>query len=251
MAQSFFPTAQVVIDAALRVIRAIDPEGGVAPTTTQRTNALEAFNFLVTSWQAKGMQVWCTKTATLTLTSGQSIYKLTPSGGDLAIARPSSISQAWLHNISANTDPVPLQIIGREIYNSFTSKASTATPNSVWYDPTYDLPASNSGANAWGTLHVYPTPSATEVATYTLQFVYTRPIQDFSTVSDSLDFPPEWANAVKWNLAAQLSYEYGVPVMYIDRIEKRAENELESVMGWDRETGSMYLQIDTTGGQNS
>jgi hypothetical protein len=121
MAQSFYPTAAEIIADAMGVIRAFDPEDSGAPTTVQYTKALRALNAIVTSWQAKGMQVWCTKNASLTLVAGQSSYTIGPSG-NLNIARPLSITQAWLHNTSADTDPLPLRIIGREEYNMYTSK---------------------------------------------------------------------------------------------------------------------------------
>jgi hypothetical protein len=71
--------------------------------------------------------------------------------------------------------------------------------------------------------------------------VYTRPIQDFAATSDSLDFPQEWSKAIIWNLAADIAYNYGVPVMYIDRIQNKANEFLKEVAGWDREEGSIFL----------
>jgi hypothetical protein len=248
MAQNYFPTAQGIIDAALEAIRAIDPEQTMVITTTQRTTALTKLNAIVTSWQAKGMQVWCTKNVSVTLVSAQASYTMGSSGADVTTSgRPLSISQAWLHNTSANTDPIALRIIGREEYNSYTSKATASTPNSVWYDPQYDSPGGNSGASAKGKLFVYPPPDATTSAAYTMVVVYTRPIQDFVAISDGLDFPQEWFNALIWRLAHQLSFSYGLPVMYIDRIKSVADDELETVQGWDRESGSMYLQPDNQG----
>lgn len=240
MAQNYFPTAQGLIDVALGCIRAVDPESSVTPNATQRSNALTALNLIVTSWQALGMQVWCTKTATLTLVNNQNNYAL-GTGGDLVIARPLSVSQAWLHDLTQNTDPIPVRMGGREEYNSWTTKAANSPPYFAWYDPTYDVPGSNSGATEKGMLHVYPTPGTTEASTYTLQFVYTRPIQDFAALSDSVDFPQEWYNAVKWNLAHQIAFDYGVPVLYLDRIKAIADDELNRVSGWDHETGSMFV----------
>lgn len=240
MTQYYYPTASEIIDSSLEICRAVDPEGTLTITTTQRTKALAALNRLVTSWQALGLQVWCTKNQSITLVTGQTSYTWGPSG-DINTQRPLSISQAWLHNTSENTDPLQMQIIGREEYNRYTNKEAESTPYAVYYDPQYDGPAANSGANAKGKLFVYPAPSATAVSTYTLTVVYTRPIQDFNATSDTLDFPQEWYNAIIWNLAAQMCPGYGVPVMYWDRIAAAAEKELKQVLGWDREEGSSFI----------
>lgn len=236
MAQSFYPTALIIIDAALRAIRGKDAE--IASTTQQRTDALEALNFLVTSWQAKGMQVWCQKQGTHGLTASTASYTAGPSG-DVNIARPMSIQMAWLRD--TNSKETPMRTGGREEYNSFTDKTTTGTPIFLYYDPQYDLPATNSGANAKGKIYLWPTPDANAVTNFDLYFIYTRPIQDFSASSDSLDFPQEWYNAVKWNLAAEIMSEYGLPVIEQDRIKAHAKDALELVEGWDREEGSMFI----------
>jgi hypothetical protein len=241
MPQYFYPTASQIIDDALMHIRAIDPEASVTPTTSQRTQSLRTLNAIVTSWQAKGFQVWCTKNQSVTLVAGQTSYTWGPSG-DISTQRPLSVSQAWLHNTSENTDPLQMQIFGREEYNRYTNKEAESVPYGVYYDPQYDGPATNSGANAKGKLFVYPAPSTTAASTYTLTVVYTRPIQDFNATSDTLDFPQEWYNALIWNLASQLCPSYGVPVMYWDRIKAEAKEQLDIVSGWDREEGSSFIQ---------
>jgi hypothetical protein len=187
------------------------------------------------------MQVWCQKQGTHILTASTSAYTVGPSG-DVNIQRPLSIQMAWLRDTSSIDSP--LRIIGREEYNMFSAKTSSGKPNVLYYDPQYDLPASNSGASAKGKIYLYPTPTAAEVATYDLYFIYTRPIQDFTASSDSLDFPQEWYNAVKWNLAAEIMPEYGLPVMEQDRIRGQAKATLELVEGWDREEGSIFIQPD-------
>lgn len=241
MAQNYYPTAQGLIDAALGHIRAVDPEGSLTPTTTMRTNALVTLNQLVLHLQSLGMQVWCLKTGSVVLDATQNMYYLSPVSTTSAQPRPQSILQAWLHNTSGNTDPVPLQVIDRETYNKFTNKASQGTPIAVYYDRNYDITSGNSGTNAAGYLHVYPQPDATAASTYYIQIVYTRPIQDFSAVSDALDFPQEWYLALTWKLASLLCPSFGVAVMYWDRIDNQAEAFLKTQIGWDSETESIQI----------
>lgn len=240
MAQSFYPTAQQVIDDALRKIAAVDPEGGITPTTTQRSDALRFFNYMVTSWQAHGMQVWCQKVATLNPMTSVSSWTVGP-GGDIVIARPLSVQQAWLRTLTSPETDVQIQVIGREEYFRLSAKSATGRPTHVFYDPEYDLPATNSGANAKGKLYVYPQPDAATIAAYKLMFIFTRPIQDFSATSDSLDFPQEWYYPVMVNLAAILCSEYSVPVMIWDRIKAEAKEALSLALSWDRENATVTI----------
>ena len=244
MAQGFYPNAQTIIDAALRAIAVTDPEGALSPSTTERTNALEALNFIVTSWQADGLQVWCQKQASVALTAGQNSYTCGPTG-NVVIARPTVISQAWLREASGSTPTdSPLEIISRQTYNALSSKSSQGMPVQLFYDPLYDLPGGNSGANAYGKIYLFVTPDTTAATNYTLYFVYTRPIQDFNATTDFLDFPQEWFNAIKWNLAYQLAFEYGVPVEILDRLKLIAKEEKDKAMSWDVEKESVYFQVD-------
>lgn len=240
MAQAFYPTAQQTIDDALRTIAAVDPEGGITPTTTQRTDALRFLNYLVTSWQAHGMQVWCQKIATMTTMTAATNWTVGPSG-DINIQRPLSVQQVWLRTLNDPQIDTPVEIIGREEYFRLSAKEATGRPTHVFYDPEYDLPGGNNGANAKGRMYVYPMPDATAIATYALQFVYTRPIQDFSAVGDYLDFPQEWFNAVRLNLALMLCPEYSVPLNKWDRIKKEAQDALNLALSWDRENASFFI----------
>jgi hypothetical protein len=244
MAQAFYPTAANVIAAAIRAIAAADPEGGLSPSTTENTNALQALNFLVTSWAAIGMQAWCHKNTSHILTAATNSYTIGP-GANIDVARPTSIVQAWLRSTDTLPVDTPVRIISRQEYNLMTVKTTAGPPNALFYDPQYDLPGSNDGANAYGKIFVWPTPSATEVTNYDLHLVYVRPIQDFSATTDVLDFPPEWGNAIKWNLAYQIAFEYGVPVEILDRLEKRAKDELELAESFDTEQTSAYFQPDS------
>ncbi len=241
MAQSFYPNSGTIVNDALVLISATDPEGGVTPTTTQRTAALEELNYLVTSWQAHGMQVWCQKTGTYTLSNGVNNPTVGPSG-TINQARPLSIQAAWLRDTVASPDrDCPIRIISREEYNMLSAKDSTGAPSCLFYDPEYSVPDTNTGANAKGRIYLWPTPDTAVATQYDLYFVYTRPIVDFSGLTDTLDFPQEWFNAIKWNLALALSFQYDVPIMKMDRIRSMAKETLDLALSWDRELVSVTI----------
>lgn len=78
-------------------------------------------------------------------------------------------------------------------------------------------------------------------ANFGLRFTYYRPIQYFLTTDDAADFPDEWDNILKWNLAYELGPAYSVPSERWDRIVLTATKKLELVEGWDREPESVYF----------
>lgn len=241
MAQVFYPTATQVITDALRALAVVDPESTVAPSSTESTNGLRALNYLVTSWQALGLQVWCHKQVNYTLSLANS-YTIGPSGATITAARPLKIVQAWLRDTSTDPVDIPIDIISRDEYNLLSVKTSEGPPVKLFYDPEYDRDASNNGANAKGKIYVWPQPDATVVTNYDLYIISQRPIQDFNATSDTLDFPQEWFNAIKWNLAYQLSFEYGTVVEKQDRIRKLAEDTLNLAMSWDTDQASIKFQ---------
>lgn len=241
MAQAFFPNSGAVVNDALMNIGATDPEGGVTPTTTQRNNALQMFNYLVTAWQAHGMQIWCQKTHSGALTASNADYTV-GSGGDYNIQRPLSIQHAYLRNTANDPDSdQEVRIISREEYIEIPVKLETGVPNVLYYDPQYDVPGANSGATAKGMIFLHPVPDATTASNYTLGFVYTRPIQDFSGLTDSIDFPQEWYNALMWNLALALTFSYDVPAQKRADISKMAKDSLDLALSWDRELQSLEI----------
>ena len=241
MAQFFYPTATVVIQAALEAIAAVDPEATSVPTTVESASALTVFNFLVTSWQAHGMQVWLQKLGTSALTATSS-FTVGPSGA-INQERPLAITQAWLRNSA--TDPVdtPLEIVDRDTYNRNSTKTQGGTPTQLFYDPEY---AKADGTNAKGKIYLWPAPDATAVAEYDLYFVYTRPIQDFDTGGGAatLDFPQYWFNAVKWNLAYELSFNYGLPIEAQNKLKTMADETLRLALSFDVDQQSVFFQIE-------
>lgn len=241
MAQVFYPTASGIIDAALRTIGVYDSEGTSGATTDITTNALATLNYIVTAWQADGMQVWCQKLGSYTLSAANS-YTIGASGATITAARPLAITQAWLRDTATTPVDTPLNIVSREEFNLLSVKTTSGIPNQLYYDPEYDRDASNSGANAKGKIWIWPQPDSTVVTNYDLYFVYTRPIQDFNATTDTLDFPQYWFNAVRLALADELAFEYGVPVEIHDRLHKRAVEAKKAAMDFDVDPAPVFFQ---------
>lgn len=238
---SFFPTADTVIKAALRRVRSHDPEDTTTITTTQYNNALETMNFIISAWQAKGLQVWCRKQGTGTLVANQKSYTIGASGADFTYNRPLTIMQAWRRDttVTPNID-IEIEIIGPEAYNQITTKTQTGVPLNLWYDAQYDG-STNKGTNSKGNISIWPAPDSTVASDYQLVFYYQRPLENFDATTDALDMPQEWFDAFRLTLAYKIAPEYGLQAQDYDRLKVEMDDAIELAESWDSDQASTYL----------
>lgn len=220
---NYSTSRDTIITRALRIIGAIGQ--GETPSSTAVTEAAEALNDLVKEWQTDGMPLWALSVFTVTYTESVSNY--TVSNG------PLKITQAWNRNSSSNTDS-PVIIITRQEYQILGQKFSEGTPSQLWYDP----PGNYSRT---GTVQVYPAPDSNAQTYSKLMFSGQKPFEYFNAAADVPDFPSYWYNAVKWGLAEQLAYEYGVPMAGRAQLSKKAEAHKEKALSFGTEEGSFKV----------
>lgn len=210
---TFSVTRDQLINDALINIGALDPEGGTA-TATQISNAASVLNMMVKSWQARGMSLWARRIISISL-NGAATYGL---GAATSTTRPLRVLDGYVRSTAGNDTPI--RVISREEYNRFGLKTATGNSVNVYYDPQLDN----------GTIYVYPLAS-----TGTLLLEVEYPTMDFSASTDEPDFPQEWFNALRWNLAKELAMSYGVSPTRYGTIKNNAEQELATVEDWDTE----------------
>ena len=75
-------------------------------------------------------------------------------------------------------------------------------------------------------------------------FTFDRPLQVADDQLDSPDFPSEWFDALKWNLALQLLSGYTVPATIAQMVLVNAQSSLDEALDFDEETGSLYVMPD-------
>ena len=217
-------TRDDIIKRALRLIGALAQ--GESPTTDQVTEAAVALNGLVKAWEADGMPLWAIKERTITLLANTTTYTLTT-------PKPLKVIQAWYRNTTSNVD-VPMRVITRDEYNRLGNKSSTGTPIQVYYEPRRDD----------GVLHVFPTPSATDVTNVSIHIVYQAPFEDFDLATDTPDFPQEWYDAVTYGLATRLAPEYGLPIPDRKTLWQEMSIIKQDALNFGLEEGSIYFQVD-------
>jgi len=243
MSSIFSVDRDQIISLALRKLGVL--EIGDTPDDGVVDNASLSLNLLIKQLSTEGLKLWKNSEIIIPLTSGKTVYTLGGSSSDLmydsqapAVAitdKPLKAIQGYYRNMQ--TTPyvdTPVMILSKQEYNTLGSKYSTGVANSVFYD----VKIRN------GLLHIYLTPDAYTQTNLRLHLVVQLPLNDVLNSSDIPDFPNEWMNCLIWNLADQLSIEYGVPLNYRQEIMARALMYKNQLTDWDVEASSTFFQPD-------
>jgi len=70
-----------IIKAALRILRVIDPESGLGPTSIQVTNASETLNMMIKSLVTESLPLWSYVYYQIPMISGVKLYPIGPTAG--------------------------------------------------------------------------------------------------------------------------------------------------------------------------
>lgn len=124
----------------------------------------------------------------------------------------------------------PLIVMSRLDYQALSNQFNTGTVTQFFFDPQLNL----------AQFTVWPAPvDNTDAIIFTAQ----RPLQDFSTLANTPDFPQEWAAALAWNLAVELAPEYDVPAERFQLIKLQAREHKAIVSGWNKEPEPLLFGV--------
>ncbi len=91
---------------------------------------------------------------------------------------------------------------------------------------------------------MFLTPDTNAATNLELHLVAQMPLNDLTSADQLPDFPNEWMNTLVWNLADQLSLEYGVPMNTRQEINQRAMTYKQQLNDWDVEVASTFFAPD-------
>lgn len=176
---------------------------GQVPSAEDTQNALRRLNMMLAQWARRRWLVYHLINVSCTMTGAQS-YTLGP-GMDFDTPRIDSIESAFMRQLYptnglAQQIDYPLTIIrAREDYDRITLKAMQASPSwAVFYD------------SGWPTGTVYPLPVPN--SNYALHLSLKAILQNVGSVSETLNLPPEYEQAVWSNLVVMLCAAYKLPL---------------------------------------
>lgn len=127
---------------------------------------------------------------------------------------------------SHTADELPTWQISRQEYYDQNSKGATGAVNQ-WY---YSRQLSNPYLNVWPTAN-----SCRNV----LRISFIRPQYVAEDQSENVQVPPEWYNAIKWQLAADLGIVYNIDSNRQVMLEQKAQISLADAIGSDTDYSSL------------
>jgi hypothetical protein len=171
---------------------------GQSPSFEDANDGLMILSAMVAGWQRKRWLVWSLADTSL-VSTGAASYTVGPAG-DFAIARPDKLEAAYARLLTSGPNYLDagLGIIeAREDWSQISLKTLTTFPSAVFYD------------SAWptGVLHVWPVPAA---SIYEIHIVTKATLPVFGALTDPLNLPPEYIEALLYSLAVRLAMNYGL-----------------------------------------
>ena len=204
MSQQVKTTARELIRRSLILIGVLGE--GENPSSDGANDALQTLNEIVDKWNVENLMIISTINKTFNLTNKKS-YTI-GTGGDIDILRPPSGILGAYYNMptTGGLVSIPVQLITQGQYNAITLKdLEVNIPNMLYYNNSYPL----------GEIFTYPISNLGSITlTMADQFLV------FDSLDDIIDLPSGYVKALRYNLAVELSTEYGRQLD--DRIESMA-----------------------------
>lgn len=197
-------------------------------TSDQQSDGLDRLNDLINLWQTQGIKLFLDYEHTVTLVAGQQMYSFR-SGGDVNVTRPLEVKHASYWDSSSVSRP--LNPISRQEWSSLPNRTQTGSVNEYFVEKLYDRL----------NLYLSQTPDAT-AATGTLRVVVRAQATNLTSIGAAVVFPAEWAMALRWGLADELSS--GMPDSVQQRCQLRAQAYREALEAFEVENAEMYFQPD-------
>lgn len=215
-----------LIEAAYRKL-GIPGEGNTL-TATQYTDGLQALNAVVALAVTDGMSLWKRTVVTVTPSATSQVYTLT---GAVKTA------QVVLKDVTSGTQ---WELENKSLYDFYKlpTGASGVPVNYMWQP-----------SITGGTVSIWPlTSDSGTIANKQILIIYQKEFDGFtSTITDTLDFPSYWTQAIIYKVAVALAPENGVPIA--DRQDLRTEAQMYwgQATSYSDEDGSLLIQPYTQG----
>lgn len=178
------------------------------PDFDEANDALDTLNAMIESWSTEAMMIYARAWETFSLVANQLSYTI-GTGQNFNTTRPIFINKAFLRQ--ANATDSAIDIIPDEAYADITTKTTPGIPYKLNYDNGFPV----------GIIRLWPVPSTN----YELHLFSEKILSQF-TINQEVLLPPGWSKAIIYNLAIELSPEYGTEagpsVIELARISKRA-----------------------------
>jgi hypothetical protein len=190
-------TAFDVITSALRLTGVL--ADGETPSIDNANTGLSVFNDMLDAWNAERQAIFTTRSDDFPFVLNKQAYTL-GSGGDFSIPRPARIDgmSAILLTNPANPVEVPMVMWTTEEWQNVPVKQVNGS---------FPLGCYDDGGFPLRTLNFWPIPTdqSNKVRIYSWQALAAQ------ALTAAVSFPPGYAEAFRYNLAARLGAEFNAP----------------------------------------
>jgi hypothetical protein len=223
-------TANDLINGSLRLIGML-AEGEV-PSSETSNDALTAMNQMIDSWSAERLSVFTTQDQTFTWPSNTISRTLGPSGNFVGL-RPVQLDDSTYFLDATTGISYGIKIINQQQYNGIAVKTVTSTyPQVIWLNP--EMPDLE--------MFIYPVPTRA----LEWHFVSVQELSQPAALATVLSFPPGYLRAFRYNLAVELSSEFGIdPSKNVARIAMASKRVIKRVNNPDDLMSIPYSIIGT------
>lgn len=193
----------------------------------EQERGLRFLTRMLKAWEADGIGGWVLTQGSLTLVDSDGDYVF-GSGGSFTTV-PFEITQIRVSHDGGNE--IEMTRLTRDEYYRLPSRTTEGYPTQWFYDRQRDN----------GTLYIWPEP---DDSLYDLTFTYRRRIMDLDAGADNFDLPPEWEEAITYNLAKRLIPVYGVTdAQRVKEVNEHAAISYALVKNWDTSEGGGTISI--------
>jgi hypothetical protein len=201
---------------------------GASLTPAQMDIGLGRLNDLINLWQTQGLKLFLEEEVNVALVAAQQLYSMRP-GGNVNINKPLQVKQATYWDSAGSIRP--LNLLSRDEWTRLSNRTQQGSVNSFFAEKLYDRI----------NLHLWHVPDAT-AATGSVKAVIRAQASNVLDASGSILFPPEWAIALRWGIADEVSF--GMPEAIVAKCAARAKAFKDALEAWDVEEAESYFQPD-------
>lgn len=165
-------------------------------------DALVRLNMMIAQWRVKRWMIWHLVDKSVVSTGAQ-YYTVGP-GGDINVdVRPDKLESAFFRMLpgASGTQAVdyPLQILfSYEDYARITLKTLVSFSQCIFYDSAWPM----------GKIYPWPLPQAN---LYEVHIVLKHVLSEFTNLTSTFNFPPEYLAALHYNLVVRTRAAYRLP----------------------------------------
>lgn len=230
MSQPLPTTPRDIVNLALKTANVVGV--GQSSLPEDINDCFNMLNMMIAQWQRRRYMVYNLETIGIPATGSLS-YTIGV-GQQFNITRPVKIESAYIRMQGGSTLPVdyPLQVLrAQEDYDRISIKNLNAFPQYIYYDTTFPV----------GNIYVWPVPNNQ----YQIFVTVMVQLQSFQNLSDQIILPPEYLDAMQWNLADRITAMYGMPQN--PQITKYAEASMRAIEEVNSQIPLLHMPVALRG----